>query len=561
MTRKDKNDVTRVWGLVRVSTTAQADVEHGSLEQQRHMLIRWADEQTRKTGVKHELRAEHIFEEDVSGRSTSEHKRTGLASIRRAFRTGDVDVVVIEKLDRLSRSQDLNQAFVKEANENGVQVYETESGIIDLKEKGGRFGFYLKNFMAEEYSLELEEKITKKQREARVNNGKDTSSYPVLGIDSHPTKAGFYVIVPDEVAIVRDIFEKFCELRSYRALADYANGMGYRTKVHYTKAKTKRGIHVPERKIGGLPFDAKGIRALLTSSKLRGYGVFEDTWNQFPSLQNVEKRVRWDYAHGAVVDTALVARVGAIIKSIEGTRVRKSESRGVYLLSGILKGADGSTFYGQRAKGGAYHYYYNSKSRVRLSANLMDEIVCKRIKTYLTESGILREVLEAALKQQRVGQPNLDAEIARANREIKALEEILESFTAGIRKAALSGLANLAEVCAALLDEKDYAAKELTVKQAALEDLRARKQRLKADLESRSLENYLQKAMEKFDTKSDLEKKRIVQSIIPEIIIKSDQEMVLMVNPAANGCHTRGNGVGIREEWRDGRDLNPRPPA
>jgi hypothetical protein len=55
--------------------------------------------------------------------------------------------------------------------------------------------------MAEEYSLDLVEKLTKKGREARVNNGKDNNSMPVLGLDEHPTEACFYIINKKEQII------------------------------------------------------------------------------------------------------------------------------------------------------------------------------------------------------------------------------------------------------------------------------------------------------------------------------------------------------------------------
>ena len=55
--------------------------------------------------------------------------------------------------------------------EKTIESHSFESGKIDLRDRGSRLGFNIKNLLAEEYSLELEEKITKKQREARVNNG------------------------------------------------------------------------------------------------------------------------------------------------------------------------------------------------------------------------------------------------------------------------------------------------------------------------------------------------------------------------------------------------------
>ena len=107
------------------------------------------------------------------------------------------------------------------ADETGVEVHEVESGIINLRDRGSRLSFNIKNMFAEEYSLELEEKIAKKQREARVNNGKDTSTWPILGLDAHPTKTGMYTINPDEQGIVRKLFETYLNTGSLKELSNH----------------------------------------------------------------------------------------------------------------------------------------------------------------------------------------------------------------------------------------------------------------------------------------------------------------------------------------------------
>ena len=557
-----KGNVVRVMALARVSTSVQAQVEHGSLEQQVHMFRRWIAERTRATGVNHELLEAHIFQEDVSGRANSAHKRTGLIAVRRSVRQGECDLVLIEKLDRLGRSQDINRDFIRECMEKNVEVHEVESGIIDLKQRGSRLSFNIKNMMAEEYSLDLEEKVTKKQREARVNNRKDTSSWPVLGLDSHPVRAGFYVKNSAEIAVVRDIFERFCELRSYKALADYCGDRGYITKARLTKEKIARGVRLAPRRLGGERFTSKSLRALLINAKIRGHGYFKDTWNQFPNLQDEDRLVRWEYEHGPLLEPELFDRIDVTIAAIEGTRQRKSESRGVYLLSGILRAADGTSFYGSRAKGGQYHYYVNAKSGTRLPADLMDDVVVRRVKQYLNDSNVLRGILQSALKHSRVGLPSLDADVAKLRGTIKHLETLIEGFSAGLRNAAVAGAANLVEVCAALIEEKKKVADEIAIEQAKLESLRVRRDRLASDLQGRSLEDYLGKAMTKFDEKSDLQKKRIVQAIVPEVIVNSEEELTLMLNPDPLDCHIQGgNEFALREEWRERRDLNPRPPA
>ena len=61
----------------------------------------------------------------------------------------------------------------------------------------------------------------------------------------------------------------------------------------------------------------------------------------------------------------------------------------------------------------------------------------------------------------------------------------------------------------------------------------------------------MEKAMVRFDEKSDLQKKRIVQAIVPEVVVNSEEEVTLMVNPDPFDRHTvGGNEFALRREWR-----------
>jgi DNA invertase Pin-like site-specific DNA recombinase len=559
--RKLQNKV-RVYALARVSTSAQAEVEHGSLEQQAHIFRRWAADRTRSTGIEHELLEENIYSEDVSGRAKSAHKRTGLLAIRSAVRIRACDIVVIEKLDRLGRSQDLNREFIRECSENDVAVYEVESGLIDLKDRGSRLGFNMKNIFAEEYSLDLEEKISRKQREARVNSQKDTSSAPILGLDVHQVRAGFYVRVESEIIIVRDIFETFCQLKSYEQLKIYCAKKGYRTKTRQTREKIVRGERVPPKTVGGETFDAKRLRALLTNRKIRGWGTFKDTWNQFPQRQDENGHVRWEYAHGPLLEQDLFDRVDVVIASIVDSYTRTSETRGIYLLSGLLKSDDGSSFYGASAKGGKYHYYYNSKNGQRIPADLLDDMVCGRATEYLKDSTILRGIVAATYKHQNIGIPLIDADIAAARNKIKELETIIEKFSRSLRQAALSDTVDVGAVCAALIEEKSKAARDLERETEILKGLVAHRDSLKDSNGGNSINDHMKRTLAKFQAETGIRKKRILQEMFPEIVVKSETELEIKINPAtfeSDRCHTGGNRVRVAK-WRDGRDLNPWPP-
>ena len=52
---KNSNSAKIGWALMRVSTKNQAEVQHGSLEQQKHMLTRWSLQQSEKSNCRYEI--------------------------------------------------------------------------------------------------------------------------------------------------------------------------------------------------------------------------------------------------------------------------------------------------------------------------------------------------------------------------------------------------------------------------------------------------------------------------------------------------------------------------
>jgi hypothetical protein len=130
-------------------------------------------------------------------------------------------------------------------------------------------------------------------------------------------------------------------------LKRYCAEKNYRTKERWThESSDEHGNRIPSQKRGGEPFDEQRLRVLLTSPKIRGFNTFEDTYNQFPKLQDANKIVRWEYAHfrehGHLIDPTLIERVDAVIASFDRHRPKNSKFGHVYLLTGILKDHLGS---------------------------------------------------------------------------------------------------------------------------------------------------------------------------------------------------------------------------
>jgi DNA invertase Pin-like site-specific DNA recombinase len=545
--RKDKLDKTG-WGYLRVSTTAQAEVQHGSLEQQRHMLERWAVRESERVGCNYQLT--RIIEEDISGRAASLHKRRGYHELVCAVKTGNIDFVVFEKIDRLNRDKIENQLFVEMCDDHGVEVYEVESGLINLRDRGNRLGFHFKNFMAEEYSLDLAEKITKKQREAKFNNGKDSSTTPILGLDPHPTKTGFYTINIEEQLIINDIFRHFVSSGSLKVTSDYCNEKGYRTKVRYTREKIDReGNRIPPCRVGGEKFGIQNLKLLLQNPKFRGYDFFKDTWNQFTHKQDENGLVRWNYSHGPVVDEWLFERVQRLLSNNKKCHARGSKQRRSYLLSGILITPDRIKFHGESAKSGQNPYYVNKKHKISIPADKIEGIVIDYIERFYKENGIWEKVLNDTLRDKNQKLYLVTEEIARLKRMISEKETYVETLRNSIYEASKISPDAMVQAALKLSEEEKRIQEELQKLREDLNVQRDRQNLIDTRLRQDVVAKHVNECLEKFRNGDSIRRKQIVQALVREIEVRPDNRLEIRLNPWAS-CD-KDEKVRVCEGWRE----------
>jgi len=558
--------IKRGWALLRVSSVNQGKTQHGSLEQQDHRMRRFMLEAKGETGAEYQVTK--VIAEKRSGRREKFHLRKGFQETITAIHQHLIDFVVIESVERMGRWAKKNLEVMEAAKDAGVEIWFVDGGKYDYRDKGKRIDFAIKNMLAEEGTHENEERVSKKQREAMLNNGKDTSTSPLLGLDAHPTKVGMYAPNKDELKIGIDIFEKFCDLKSFKFLKSYCADKGYRTKERWTKESTDEfGNRIPPRRIGGEPFDEQRLRILLTSPKLRGHNYFVDEFDQFPKLQGENKLVRWEYAHfrehGHLIPLELTERVDETLKRFERHRPKSSKYGNVYLLSnGVLKDHNGNPFYGSSGKRGQNLYYYNrttcTEDKKTVKKEEIEAIAINRLKQYFRESGTLEKVVKAALKNRLVGLPLIEEEIPNTQRRVNELERIVSRFSEALQKAALDSDGDLAKVAGTLTAEREKAETELEQCRAQLKALLEKKEQVISKFQNRTVDDYVQRVMEHFDKKDDLQKKAIIQAVIPEIVIHADNSVELRVNPDPSGactrppfgCHGGGSGVVLSQSWR-----------
>ena len=186
---KNNLSVINLWGIIRVSSFEQSKTQSGSLDAQEAMQIRSAQRLSKETGVPHKIIR---FIRDIkSGRKSKSHLRTTLDDIIHAFRNDLCDGIIVESISRLGRWQKQNIEVIEAAAKYNKYIF-IGGRRYDHLCKGDRLKFGFENIMAEEESNDTSERVLKKQREAMVNSGKDSSTVPTLGLDASSRLACIY---------------------------------------------------------------------------------------------------------------------------------------------------------------------------------------------------------------------------------------------------------------------------------------------------------------------------------------------------------------------------------
>lgn len=385
-----KKRYIRVATITRVSTSKQAQVFHGSLDLQKESI----------NGYINRLNAQYpdrfyevicIIEEDISGKKEKLHTRKGLEKVNRLVKKGEVDAVIVEKLDRLSRDQLFNLHFLQTLIENGCEFHEAESGQVDFRKREHRHNFTFRNFQAEDYRYELSEKKFRKYLLALVHGGKDSSTYNILGLDPHPVRSCFYVHSAADEPAFKELKNQFLKCHSFSLTAKYLNSKNFVTKIYTVREYVDRnGIRQPSKVKGGKKFTAAYVRRILTSPQVRGMKRVVDAYEQFPELADENGIIVCRLAHDPLFTDNEIAQIDSIL--LENKKHYSPSDDFLFLR--ILQSADGRFYTGDSTlkptgkKKKKYLYYEDVQGAEspyrRINATKFEAEVMKRLKEYLT---------------------------------------------------------------------------------------------------------------------------------------------------------------------------------
>jgi site-specific DNA recombinase len=288
----------------RKSTTEGLDSEFSSLDAQREACEHYIRSQTYQGW---QIVPTHY---DDGGYSGGKLERPALQTLLREIDAGAVDMLVVYKYDRLSRSMMDFLKLLERLDQHGVG-FVSVTQQIDTSSSTGRLLFNMLLSFSQ-FEREIGSERTRDKIQAARRRGQWTGGRLVLGYAQVPGRKGSLQVVPEEAKIVRLIFDLYLRTGSITAVAQRLNERGLR------QVKKRKGGQASP----GRSWDKNSVLRILRNDLYLGKVRSKDG-----TLYPAE--------HEALIPQDVFDRVAARLdKRTTGTLRRSREHE--YLLTGLL---------------------------------------------------------------------------------------------------------------------------------------------------------------------------------------------------------------------------------
>jgi site-specific DNA recombinase len=308
---------------------------------------------------------------DDGGFSGATMGRPALQRLLADIAAGRVDIVVVYKIDRLTRSLTDFAKIVEILDARGASFVSVTQQFNTTTSMGRLTLNVLLSFAQFEREV-IGERIRDKIA-ASKKKGMWMGGVPPLGYRVHDRKL---VIVDDEAELVRAIFRRYAELRSVRLLKAELEAQG---------RKSKSWTSAAGRVIGGKPFSRGALYLMLRNRTYRG--------------EIVHKGQSHLGEHPPIIDQPLW---DAVQMRLAGNTAERNSGTGTQqpsLLTGTLFDTEGNRMTPSYAvkKGTRYRYYVSrplitqdqreSSTALRIPAAEIEHLVTSRVRQWLLDPG------------------------------------------------------------------------------------------------------------------------------------------------------------------------------
>jgi len=361
MARKADRQTLRCAIYTRKSTDEGLDQSFNSLDAQREACAAYILSQTHEGW---EAVAERY---DDGGWSGGTMDRPALRQLLDDVKAGKIDIIVVYKVDRLTRSLADFAKIVEILDANGASFVSVTQAFNTTNSMGRLTLNVLLSF------AQFEREVTAERIRDKVAASKAKGMW--MG---GPIPIGYALedrkLVPDpnEAATVRRIFERYVALRSMAALVD---------DLHERGIRTKQRTYRDGRTVGSISFSKGPLAQLLQNPIYIGKVRHHDQLHEGQ--------------HEAIIDFALFEQVQAIIEANRQAHRTGARAASPSLLASMLYDPDGRLLSPSHTRKGSrrYHYYQtrqhpgaSREAAWRLPAGEIDRLVLSTIADHLRSS-------------------------------------------------------------------------------------------------------------------------------------------------------------------------------
>ena len=317
----------------RASSDGGLEQDFNSLHAQREACEAYAVSQAREGW---RLRPDPFDDGGFSGGSM---ERPALQRLLERMRRREIDVILVYKVDRLTRSLADFAKLVELFDDYEVSFVSITQSFNTTTSMGRLTLNVLLSF------AQFEREVTGERIRDKIAASKKKGLW-VGGVVPFGYRLVDHRLVPDEAEapLVRDIFVRYLRLRSIRLLAAELDAAGIRTRPRRLSSG---------RTIGSVPFTAGPLAHLLKNATY--LGRINHRGQSYPST------------HAPIIEPALFEAVQAIFAGSRGTMAARQASGA--LLTGKLFDADGRAMTPTHAQKGSRRYrYYVTRALVERGA-------------------------------------------------------------------------------------------------------------------------------------------------------------------------------------------------
>lgn len=309
-------------------------------------------------------------------------ERPGLKRLMADIEAGKVDIVVVYKIDRLTRSLADFSKMIEVFDRQGVSFVSVTQQFNTTTSMGRLMLNVLLSFAQFEREVtgeRIRDKIAASKRKGMWMGG-----VPPLGYDVENRRL---VASEREAKIIRHIFKRFVELGSSTLLVRELRLDGVTSKAWVTQDGKVRD---------GKPIDKSLIYKLLGNRTYLGELRHKDQWYQAE--------------HPPIVDHKTWDDVQAILASNSHVRANATRAKVPFLLKGIVFGNDGralSPWHTTKKTGRRYRYYIPQRDAKehagasglpRLPAAELESAVLDQLRATLRSPSLLGDVIARAIE-------------------------------------------------------------------------------------------------------------------------------------------------------------------